>query len=326
MREEFLPLVETLFIVDAPKLHRGLRILWPYLRSFWTVFAAVRNIKRAHGIALVYVNTVVLPQAVIAAALNRLTCVVHVHEVETTYPKVYYRMCTGLCALLAGRIICVCDYIRAQRGLPFRERFRRKSVVVPNSSDFATTLIARSAPAKPRILAVIPITRRKGIEDLVSLAIELGRRGRAVEVRAVGRIADAALHARLVTRLAEHGTRLSFCPETDDLRSEYEGAHILIHPSYSEGHPRVLVEAANFSLPAVATNAGGSPEIVTDGVTGFVVPVGDWPAMADRVVQLLDDPALHQTMAAAAFEKYQREFTRAHLTARIRSVIDGIAP
>lgn len=323
MREEFLPLVEELFVVDAPKLRREPSVFWPYLRSFRTVFAALRVIKRRNGIGLVYVNTAMFPQAVIGAALNRLRCTVHIREVETTYPKTYYRFCVGLSALFAEHVICVCDYIRRQRGLPFRGRFLRKSTVVPNSSSFVTGPIERPLPQRPRVLSVTPVTRRKGIEDLVALAIEIGRRGRAVDVRTVGGIADRPLYARLTQQLAEHNVSVSFCPETSDLRPEYASAYVLVHPSHSEGLPRVLVEAANFSLPAVTTNAGGSSEAVVDGATGFVVPIGNWTEMANRVLQLIDDPALHRKMAANAYERYRREFTREKLTASIRRIIEG---
>jgi glycosyltransferase involved in cell wall biosynthesis len=328
MREELLPLVECLFVVRAPKLRRRPAVLWPYVRSFWTVFAAVRRVKRDNEIGLAYVNTLMFPQAVVAAALNRLTCVVHIRETEAMYPKGrgYYRFCVGLSALLGKRIICVCDYIRTQRRLPFRGRFLRKSTVVFNSSGFVTGPIERSMPKTPRLLSVVATIQRKGIDDLVSFAIEIGRRGRTVDLRIVGRIVDTELHARVTKRLAEHTTpaAVSFCSETSDLRSEYENAHLLVHPSRGEALPRVLVEAANFSLPAVTTDAGGSREVVVDGETGFVVPVGDWKTMADRVEQLIDDPALYRSMAASTYERYQREFTRARLAERIRGVIERV--
>jgi glycosyltransferase involved in cell wall biosynthesis len=67
-----------------------------------------------------------------------------------------------------------------------------------------------------------------------------------------------------------------------------------------EGNPRVLMEAAAAALPAVTTAVGGSDEWVEDGVAGFVVPVGDGAAHADRVLRLVQGDALRRRMGEAA--------------------------
>ncbi|MDH3215255.1 MAG: glycosyltransferase family 4 protein [Candidatus Krumholzibacteria bacterium] len=326
MAEEFTPWLEKLWVVDAPKLRRNPAIFWPYLRSYWTVYATIRKIRRQAGASFAYVNTVVFPQAVLGAWLNNLTCIIHVHEVETTYPRIYYRFCIMLAALLATRIICVCNYICNQRGLPFRRRFLAKSTVVPNSSSFQTGPMRRPLTGTTRILSVIPVTERKGVLDLISFAIELQRSGRPFTLRIIGQIADRRLHSALSKELQDTGlsTTVSFCGEVDDLTSEYKDAHIVVHPSHSEGHPRILVEAANFSLPVVTTRAGGSPEIVADGETGFVVAIGDYRAMAERVLQLLEHPALYDRLSANAYRRYQSEFTLLRFASRIRAVIQEV--
>ena len=60
---------------------------------------------------------------------------------------------------------------------------------------------------------------------------------------------------------------------------------------------------------AVATAVGGVPEVVEDGVTGFLVPARDHEALAERIVGLLHDPALRRRMGDACLERARRLFT-----------------
>jgi glycosyltransferase involved in cell wall biosynthesis len=79
-------------------------------------------------------------------------------------------------------------------------------------------------------------------------------------------------------------------------------------PSIYEGMPVALLEAMALSLPVVATNVGGVPEIVREGMTGLLVPPANSTALADALLQLLEDENRRQVMGEAAFrtvlEKY----------------------
>jgi glycosyltransferase involved in cell wall biosynthesis len=76
----------------------------------------------------------------------------------------------------------------------------------------------------------------------------------------------------------------------------YHIMDVLALPTHREGFPNVVLEANASGKPAVATNATGAVDSVLDGVTGFVVGVGDSAALADRLTRLLDDPVLAATM------------------------------
>lgn len=79
--------------------------------------------------------------------------------------------------------------------------------------------------------------------------------------------------------------------------------------STHEGLCTSLIDAMAASKPAVATAVGGVPEVVVDGETGFLVAPHDPTAMADRIVQLLRDPALRTRMGAAALKRARERFT-----------------
>jgi glycosyltransferase involved in cell wall biosynthesis len=75
---------------------------------------------------------------------------------------------------------------------------------------------------------------------------------------------------------------------------------IVVNPSYTEGLPAAVLEGALMGKPVVATDVGGTSEIVSDGEGGFLIPARDVEAMATRLQQLLDDAGLRERMGRAA--------------------------
>lgn len=87
-------------------------------------------------------------------------------------------------------------------------------------------------------------------------------------------------------------------------------ADIVCLPSYREGLPKSLLEAAACGLPIVTTNVPGCREVVEDGVQGLLVPARDAGALADAMIKLILDPAIRARMGAAARARAEAEFGR----------------
>jgi glycosyltransferase involved in cell wall biosynthesis len=81
---------------------------------------------------------------------------------------------------------------------------------------------------------------------------------------------------------------------------------VFVLPSLYEGLPIALLEAMALERPVVATRVGGTPEVVTDGVDGLLVPGGDPRALAERIVRLIDDVSLRTRLGRAAGERARR--------------------
>ncbi len=86
-------------------------------------------------------------------------------------------------------------------------------------------------------------------------------------------------------------------------------AHVFCLPSYREGLPRSLMEAAAAGLPAVASDVPGCRDVVEHRVTGLLVPPRDPEALATALLSLVEDPALRQTMGAAAQARARGRYT-----------------
>jgi len=86
-------------------------------------------------------------------------------------------------------------------------------------------------------------------------------------------------------------------------------ADLVILPSVAEAFGLALTEALYLGAPVVATRVGGIPEIVDDGVDGILVPPADSKALADAIVDLLNDQERRQRMAGAGREKVRTRFS-----------------
>ncbi|HHL34682.1 MAG TPA: glycosyltransferase family 1 protein [Desulfobulbaceae bacterium] len=95
----------------------------------------------------------------------------------------------------------------------------------------------------------------------------------------------------------------------DDMATVLAKTHIVCLPSYREGLPKVLLEAAACGRPIVTTDTPGCREIVHDDLNGFLVPIRDANAVAAALKKLLASSKLRQTMGMHGRELVEREFT-----------------
>jgi glycosyltransferase involved in cell wall biosynthesis len=94
-----------------------------------------------------------------------------------------------------------------------------------------------------------------------------------------------------------------------DIRSVMSGWDILALPSREESFPIAALEAMGVGLPVVACAVGGVPELVIDGETGWLVPVGDVDALTERLGRLLRDPGLRHAMGSAGRKRARQHFS-----------------
>ncbi len=105
------------------------------------------------------------------------------------------------------------------------------------------------------------------------------------------------------------GERTLFLGHRNDVPELLAALDVLVLPSEYEGMPNCVLEAMAAGLPVVATAIPGTREVVRDGITGYLVPVGDRAQMAKRINQLLDDPALRRRMGDAGRTLVRSQFT-----------------
>jgi glycosyltransferase involved in cell wall biosynthesis len=153
---------------------------------------------------------------------------------------------------------------------------------------------AWSTTGKLRVLYVGALTQRKGIAELFQAVASLGD---LVELTVIGRppAADCPALAAALAR-ARHLPSLPHAEVLGEMRRH----DVFVFPSLFEGFGLVLTEAMSQGLPIIATSHTAAPDLIRDGVEGFVVPVRDAPAIAQRLEILARDRARLAAMGAAA--------------------------
>ena len=95
----------------------------------------------------------------------------------------------------------------------------------------------------------------------------------------------------------------------DDVNEYFRKVDINVLASLSETFPYSLLEGAYEHCPAIATDVGGIPDLIEDGVSGFLFKPGDWETFASHILRLAGDPQLRTRLAEALFEKAKNEFS-----------------
>jgi glycosyltransferase involved in cell wall biosynthesis len=119
--------------------------------------------------------------------------------------------------------------------------------------------------------------------------------------------------------------RVRFLGVRDDVHDILPGLDISCLSSVHEGVPLVLAESMAAAVPVVATACGSVPDMVTDGVEGFVVGVGDHDALADRLIALASDPHLRRRLGAAGRDRARRQFDIAETARGYERLVTQVA-
>ena len=96
--------------------------------------------------------------------------------------------------------------------------------------------------------------------------------------------------------------------ETEDVRPMIETSDVVVLPSYREGTPRALLEAAAMEKPIITTDTVGCREVVDDGVNGILVPVRDAIALAKAMNRMIQNPEMRWEMGKEGRRKVMKEF------------------
>ena len=110
----------------------------------------------------------------------------------------------------------------------------------------------------------------------------------------------------------------------DDMPNLLANAGIVVLPSYREGLPKSLIEAAACGRPLITTDVPGCRSVVTDGIDGLLIPVRDAKALANAIVRLYEDPALSRRLGDAARKKALAEYDERIIVARTLRVYEEV--
>jgi glycosyltransferase involved in cell wall biosynthesis len=160
----------------------------------------------------------------------------------------------------------------------------------------------------------LPVTYVANIREdkahlcLVEAAREVAAACPSVRFLLVGREGKEAEEVR--RRIGESGLsdRVLLTGPRRDVPEILRASRLVAHPGEQEGFSNAILEAMAAGVPVVASNAGGNPEAVADGETGFLFPAGDAKALAASILRLLRDPARALAMGKAGRQRVREHF------------------
>jgi len=266
--------------------------------SYLSSARLLRAYLRAHSISLVH--SFDFPTAIFAVPLCRLWGGLVVlasqrgHR-ETFPPK--YRKLLKISDALAHGFVGNCEAMR--RHLVIDCGIRKDKVrVCYNGIDLAR-FPPREFPTADRapVVGTIGLLREeKGIETLLDAFAAVRMRHPESRLRVIGSgPLLESLEAR--SRTLGLGGVCSFEPSTNDVAARLHELDIFVLPSLSEAFPNSLMEAMTCGCAVIASRTGGIPELVEEGVTGFLVTPGSVDDLAARLDLVLADPALRRRFA-----------------------------
>jgi glycosyltransferase involved in cell wall biosynthesis len=192
--------------------------------------------------------------------------------------------------------------------------------VIPNGVD---TNVFYPAPERnnngQKVLFVARLVPNKGPEILIrAVALVLTQHPQAQFVL----VGDGPLRTRLQEQVNQLGVgqAVQFLGLRHDVPELMRQASIFVRPSTLEGMPLTVLEAMASRLPVVATPVGGTPELIKDGVNGFLTPVGDHVTLANSIIKLLDNPLLAGKMGQCGRELVEAGYTWDAVTEQMERV------
>lgn len=309
LRQE--PSLDVGFLPINPRLPGVLRKLQSvkYLRTVVTSFAYVWNLLRhvrnydvVHVFSASYFSFVLAPTpAILVSKLYRKKVLLNYHSGEAQDHLKRWRRTAIPTIRLVDSVVVPSEYlvrVFAEVGIESRAiynlidtakfRFRERQNLFP---AFLSNRNLESHYGVDRVLRAFAIIQQRYPDATLVVAGD-GSQRRNLEA--------------LATALGLRNTKFLGQVDPESVIELYESADIYLNASEIDNQPLSILEAFACGLPIVTTGAGGIPDIVTDGVNGFVVPCGDHEKLADRAMQLLEQPEVARRMVADGLEQCRK--------------------
>jgi glycosyltransferase involved in cell wall biosynthesis len=275
-----------------------------------------------------------------AAWLNRVPCrfyTLHGLRFETTtgLRRKLLILAERLACRFAHRVVCVSHSVREKAiasGLVDRERALIFGAGSCNGVD-----VARFAPTQQRIWRAAELRRQfgipadapvalfvgrltcdKGIAELIEAFLQLENRIPNLRLLLVGSFEDGDPLPEDIRKRLETHDRVILAGPVNDTAPYYAMADVLVLPSHREGLPTVVLEAHAAGKPVIGAAATGIVDLLVDGETGLLFPVGDVSSLANAIARLIEDKALARKLADAGRDQVKRKFRQELIWAALR--------
>ncbi len=190
---------------------------------------------------------------------------------------------------------------------------------------------ANNPEAKVRLVTIARLVEKKGVEYVIRAVAQLVERYPQIEYEIVGNgPLEASLRALIQELGVEKNVRLLGWMEQEEIIKVLDRQHILVIPSVTaangdkEGLPVVIMEGMAMGLPVVSTYHSGIPELVVDGVTGYLVEERNVAQLVDRLEALVQAPESWAAMGRAGRKAVEENFAIDRLNERLETLLQAL--
>ncbi len=334
-----LPTENLRALIEAAGLRfRPIRHLTRSVRPWHDLMAAIElwRLCRRHRYAIVHThNSKAGIIGRVAAKLAGVPIIVHTHHSCVfryahlpAWQRECFRWLEGLVAPWTDFVITISEALRrefvdAKLISPERVAVIYSGIEVEAFRQPANIPEERRAMGWPAEAIIIGCVARldvgKGHEELLAAFAAVAPQHPRARLVCVG---DGPLRRQVEAQIQTRhlSDRVVLLGERQDIPRLTRLFDLAVLASHYEGMGRVLLEAQAAGKPVIATRAGGMTDIVDEGRTGFVVPVGDRAALAEALGRLLADEALRHTMGQAATAWVSERFSSQHMCEQLEAV------
>jgi glycosyltransferase involved in cell wall biosynthesis len=289
----------------AGRLRRSVR----HLTAMPRLVGRIRQIRPD----VVVTNTLASPAGAIAAAALRIPHVWYIHEYGREDHGLAFDLGERASAAVIRRLsrLVVVNSRAVERrfgGILPSDRLRLVHYAVDVPASRHAPMPVHPPPLRIALVGMKAPGKRQ--EDVIRAVGMLTSRGIDCRLELIGgEMPEYGEKLRQLVRELKLEDRVEMTAFTDDPLRHVAEAHVGVICSESEAFGRVTVEAMKVGRPMVGAASGGTLDLIQDGVTGFLYPVGDAEALAGRLKMLAEDPALLEEMGRNAVDWARRSFT-----------------
>jgi len=195
----------------------------------------------------------------------------------------------------------------------FSKRIQKKITVIPNPNHITMEQrnSAYSQQKEKRIVTVGRLIPQKNQKLLIDAFAIAHKKHPDYQLCFYG---DGPLEAELRQYASNYGLEdnkdVVFCGQVKDVINRISPANIFVLSSIMEGMPNALMEAVALGIPSISTDVSGARDIIADGESGYIVPVGDKDALATRMIQLIESEETRKRFSeasASVIDKFDKE-------------------
>jgi GT2 family glycosyltransferase/glycosyltransferase involved in cell wall biosynthesis len=285
------------------------------------------DIIARHGIDVVHANTIVLPEPVVAARRMQRIAVVHARELVAQDEALCERI--GLpAARIVDRVLERSDYIIANSratARAFAGDREARAIVVCNAVRPDELDLPNPVDGRVRFAIISSNAPKKGVADFIEVARLCNGVVDNAEFLVIGPDTPQVEEWRKSRASGELPSNVRFCGYADSPRDALSQANVVLNLSgFAESFGRTVAEAMAARRPVIAYARGALPELVEDGVTGYLVPYRDVTAVAGCITALCREPERIPALGERGRMRILGDFTPEHLHRQLQAAYDII--